>query len=458
MYGGMKTLREHPIAAGLVEMVRRIPLELRKPIAAVLVSGLVLAAVSPMLPAVAEETLVKGAEKPVAGVASDSIAGGDVAKKVAEKAAAEIAGKPTAAPANKPAGTTAAAPDAKPAKGPRSEVVGFYVNWDETSYQSLAKNIETLTIVMPEWYHVGGNGRLVPINPEKHGRVLDLIKQKNPDVRVMPIVNNFGGETDPKMVGKLIAKPAMRKRLAEDIVRTMKARGYHGVNIDFEGLTSADRNNLVAFMRTLYPLAKKADIEVSQDVLASSATYDYKNLAASADYLIPMMYDEHWKTSPSGPVASQGWYDGALKKFISQVPASKVVIAMGTYGYDWSGGPRAKATTYPKAIAMARSSKQPIKLDPGSLNSTFWYESGGRKHRVWMLDAMSAFNQVKSASKYEPRGYAIWRLGGEDPGLWNVLANRDKLDADVAKSLAGGKRWVQYDAKRGLIVGQRTTP
>jgi hypothetical protein len=71
---------------------------------------------------------------------------------------------------------------------------------------------------------------------------------------------------------------------------------------------------------------------------------------------------------------------------------------------------------------------------------------------------VSAFNEVRTASRYKPRGYAIWRLGGEDPAIWKVLSERDGLDSGVAASLETGGRDVTYDAKRGLITRSRVAP
>ncbi|MRR12172.1 hypothetical protein EG835_06840 [bacterium] len=66
---------------------------------------------------------------------------------------------------------------------------------------------------------------------------------------------------------------------------------------------------------------------------------------------------------------------------------------------------------------------------------------------------MSAFNQLRVASRHNVRGYAIWRLGAEDPSLWSVLPNRDSLDRSVAESLATPNRSITYDEERALITG-----
>lgn len=338
-------------------------------------------------------------------------------------------------------------------------MMGFYVNWDESSYESLAANIDKLTAIMPEWYHVGGDGRIRQAYGGGQAEAMRLIRRERPDMKVMPIVNNFAPGQDPKAVARVLRDPAASRRMAAEIVRTISAEGYDGVNIDFEGLPSSSREDLVRFMRALYPLAKRARLEVSLDVLADAPLYDYERLADSADYLVPMMYDEHWRGSASGPVASHGWYERSLVKLFDRVPPRKVVIALGSWAYEWREGERrAKAHTYEGALYQARRSGVPVRLDGASLNPTFTQWRGGARRRLWMLDAVTMFNQMKTATSSKPRGYAIWRLGAEDPDVWRVVPKRDRLDKGAALSLRTQRRAVTYDESRGLIVGQYLRP
>jgi hypothetical protein len=68
------------------------------------------------------------------------------------------------------------------------------------------------------------------------------------------------------------------------------------------------------------------------------------------------------------------------------------------------------------------------------------------------------FNQVSGASRTRPRGYAIWRLGAEEPATWVALRARDSLDASAAAAIGRGGRTVVYDAARGLIVSSTVAP
>ena len=133
-------------------------------------------------------------------------------------------------------------------------------------------------------------------------------------------------------------------------------------------------------------------------------------------------------------------------------------------------------------MLAAKESKGNIRLDPVALNPTFDYaDDDGRIHQVWLLDAVTAFNQLVVARSVQPRGYALWRLGGEDPSLWRVFGKHGPLGAAQADQLRDirfaygldyeghgeilritaqphpGSRDIEFDTKRMLITGARFT-
>lgn len=383
------------------------------------------------------------------------------AARAAEEAAQTLSATPEPADAA-PVPVSATEQQASAPEKSGTELVAFYGNFDESGLGSLERNAKDIDVLMPMWYHLGSDGQIT-FDSSHAARVNEIIARQNPDMKVMPIINNYDKATErwnAPEVGAMIADPAQRVILAERIVTTFASAGYEGVNVDFESFTEADRGNLVAFMAELYPRAKAAGLEVSMDVIVMSKTYDHAALAQHVDYLVPMMYDEHWKTSPAGPISSIPWFERTLQRFIQQVPAEKVMVGLGTYSYDWStAGGRAKSLTYAKAMELAGQYQTGIGLGAPQMNSTFSYVGPeGVTRTVWMLDAVSAFNQVSIASREGVRGYAIWRLGAEDPALWNVLPNRDALDRGVAESLVTEKRAIAYDDTSVVITNAVTMP
>jgi spore germination protein YaaH len=258
---------------------------------------------------------------------------------------------------------------------PRTSLYAFYVDWDSSSYLSLSNNIASISTLVPEWYHLGADGTLSRDNPDTEARTMALIGAKRPGLRITPIVNDLDkatGQWDSNAVARMLRDPAQRAKIADEIVSAIHRRGFQGVNIDFEGLPVSSKDDLTAFMAELHDRAQPLGLEVTQDVALSDSTFDLPALANNVDYLIPMMYDEHWSTSGAGPIASQPWFEDGLATLFKEVPPAKVIVAYGDYGFEWRNGTaNAKTLSFAEAIATARSAGVPVTLDATSLNPTF---------------------------------------------------------------------------------------
>lgn len=102
------------------------------------------------------------------------------------------------------AATTAAAATTPPVLAPsvdadtdvhqpyHSAVIGFYVDWDEASVDSLRSNIERLTELMPEWLHLSGRaGAVVQDDPVAQQATLAYVRQHRPGLWVTPLINDY---------------------------------------------------------------------------------------------------------------------------------------------------------------------------------------------------------------------------------------------------------------------------
>jgi len=97
-------------------------------------------------------------------------------------------------------------------------------------------------------------------------------------------------------------------------------------------------------------------------------------------------------------------------------------VAIGGYAYDWHGGETADELSFQEAAVAARDSSARVDFDPDTNNPHFSYiENDNIRHDVWFLDAVTAYNQIHAADIFQPAGYALWRLGSEDPSVWSVL-------------------------------------
>jgi peptidoglycan-N-acetylglucosamine deacetylase len=357
------------------------------------------------------------------------------------------------------------------------KAIGFLVNWDAKSFTALKQHITQIDKLIPEWLHLGINGRIDIDDLRHQQQVLAYVREYRPNLKIVPLINNFDRSTsswDREKIGTMLASTQLRQQNIHNLLEFVQSNHFAGISIDFENLAPTNQLDLLAFMQELHDLFAPLELEVSQSVPFNDINFDYRALAQFNDYLILMAYDEHASSQEAGSIASQSWYIDNLARRLIDLPADKYVVAIGNYGYDWHDR-TVSTVTVPEAIQIARKFHREMKLDPISLTQTFDYDDEQKKHhQVRVLDAVTAFNQVAIARKQGIKSFALWRLGAEDPSVWQVLDRQLDLSAsrsletvangydihyqgkgEVLKVIAApteGKREVRYDPTSGVII------
>jgi cellulose synthase/poly-beta-1,6-N-acetylglucosamine synthase-like glycosyltransferase/peptidoglycan/xylan/chitin deacetylase (PgdA/CDA1 family)/spore germination protein YaaH len=357
--------------------------------------------------------------------------------------------------------------------------LGFYLPDDPSSLRSLKEHHSQIDVLAPVLLHaVGRNGRATV----SHDDALSEWLQENASPALMPVVDNFDGTTwRGADIAELLSTAESRRALVSDLEAFASENHSAGIVIDFEEIPAGAHNGLRQLARELAARLHGHGRRLLMAVPALDADYDYAELGRICDAIILMNYDQHWETSTPGPIAAQSWYATNLAKALRAIPAEKLIVGIANYAYDWvedagKAASRAESVTVQQALATAQSSASGLALDPASLNPHFSYiDAAKRTHRVWLLDAVTAHNQIQAAEGAGALGTALWRLGSEDPTfwpLWRHAADRDSTlralqrvppaespevvgDGDVWRITGAaqtGRRQIRRDPATGTIV------
>ncbi len=351
-------------------------------------------------------------------------------------------------------------------------VAAFYAPWQETGIHSLRQNAANLTHLMPEWLHLDGDGESLDFtdwNPDASPLNLEVVKiARENGVAIVPILNNAEqGEFDPDRATKLLSSPQRQLRLANAVADWLQQNGFQGVNLDLENLHNGDYKRLPGFVALLRSVLAPKGLIVSVDVEADKPMLPLKQVAAASDFVVWMAYDEHAQSDAPGPIADVDWVADGILRARRSVPANKLVLGIGNYAYDWTEGRQAaESISYQQALTLAkgyRDEDKPedvIELDPDSLNNTFDYaDDDDAVHHVWMLDGVSAYNQLKLARRANLRGSALWLLGMEDPTIWHAMDRRKTGLSSVDKQMRGVHFPYEVEFQgRGEILRVRNAP
>ncbi len=342
---------------------------------------------------------------------------------------------------------------------------GFYVPWDEESAASLSAHYDELDWVVASNAYISSKTGLVSVRNDP--RLATLVRSHLHRPKLFLMVQNvenlqwFG----PPMV-RLFHDPKASDRLVNDLIASATRKRWQGVVFDIENLPNTALPAYRDFLARVHPRFAKAGLSVGVTVPAGEPEWDLKRFAAAVDQLYLMNYDQHWQGGESGPIASQDWFAAQLADAQRKVPADKLIIAIGNYGYDWHEG-TADALTVNEAWLAAHDSGATPSFDPASGNSGFAYsDEDGHKHTIWMMDAATSWNQL--ALLRGVSGIALWRLGSEDPAsgkTWRPCArtggrswtasrlHRARTSRAMAKSCASPPN---RRAARGLSSSART--
>jgi cellulose synthase/poly-beta-1,6-N-acetylglucosamine synthase-like glycosyltransferase/peptidoglycan/xylan/chitin deacetylase (PgdA/CDA1 family)/spore germination protein YaaH len=307
----------------------------------------------------------------------------------------------------------------KPADRPLA--IGFYVNWDDTSYPSLKRALPTLDWVIPTWMSVSGPD--MALHTDIDAKALNLIRAQKPSTPILPLLQNaVNSNWDGPGLARMLADPATRQARIAQIVAFLAANRLQGVTIDFEEVPENAQKDLKAFLSELNDAFDPHGWGIVLSVPFDDAAWDYAGYAEIVDFELLMAYDEHWAGKDPGSIASEDWFERTLDKRMKVLDSDQTIVAIGSYGYDWAHGQNAEALTFQDAMDRATDAQADITFDPATQNPYFSYsEDNGTAHQVWFLDGVTAYNQIHAADDYKPYGYALWRLGSEDPSIWSVL-------------------------------------
>lgn len=301
---------------------------------------------------------------------------------------------------------------------PRFRAWGFTVPWDAGSSASARAHASQLHAVISGWI------QLDSLTGRPFAEFRDTLAHDTPTgMRLMAIVTNaVGGRFHPDAVRRLAADPGALSQAAADVARRLTAGHYRGLVIDLEGFLPADRDLVSSVARAIADSARRRGVTpVAVAVPAvDTGAFPGRSFVPAADYLLVMLYDQHWTTSGPGPLAAPEWVRAATALRIGEVGAQHVIAALPLYGYRWPPTGAAAAVTF--ADAQRDAANANVQLQRDAATSTLRATSPGAWD-MWVSDAGLIDSLMRTVRAQGVETIALWRLGQEDPAVWSVLAH-----------------------------------
>ena len=302
-------------------------------------------------------------------------------------------------------------------------VVAFTVA-TAASRRSLAQHAQQVSLVSPTGWLAQSDGRL-----DGRPDPAAVLLAPGPDAsRVWPLLQNAG--FDAQATGELLASDAALERLVGNVTAACRADGFGGVTLDFEGVSGSDRDALSRFAerlaRALHQDGRRLGVAViphkPAHLNSSSVAYDLPRLSRAADLLTLMAYDQHTEGTGPGPVAGLDWDTEILRGSLGGVDSTRSMLGMPLYSRAWDADGHAVADSYTAAVNTALLSPGAVvDMDFDAMTKVIRSRDGGV---TWLDDADSLARKLQLSGGAHMGGIAVWRLGFEDPGFWDLLPRR----------------------------------
>jgi len=305
--------------------------------------------------------------------------------------------------------------------------------------EALDEALKHLTFLSVFACHVSATGELTPMQGD--ARVIERAKKAG--VRPHMVIANLeeGKGFQPAIAQALLESPAAQVRLLESCVRTMREKGYTGLDVDFEYVPAAVRENLNCFLAKarawmhdegwLLTSAVPAKMSDDQPGLLYEG-FDFWAQGKYNDYVTLMTYDFHHQGGPPGAVAPIDGVRRSVEFAMSRMPKAKILMGIPNYGYDWKipfqQGTSAMVVNNPGAVTIAARHGAEIRFDERAKTPWFRYtEATGQARENWFEDARSIRAKLELARELGIAGVSYWTVNNPFAANWTLVEGMFKV-------------------------------
>lgn len=293
---------------------------------------------------------------------------------------------------------------------------GFTGPWDPRSAASVIAHAPSLDRIITGWIALDTTSfRPLFAYPDTIGGRAALAG------RTMALITTYlGSRFHPEIVRGLGEDAQVSASTAGAIASLVDSGGYHGVVIDFEGMTTRDLDELLTVTKAVADSVRAHGVTtvVIAVPAGDTAAYPAALLLQSADYIMPVLYDQHWATSPPGPIAAPEWVTRNLGVRVAEVGAARIIAGFPLYGYRWRRSAETEVISYDDARRLTTMTNTALIRDNASETLHALSPEGWE---IWVSDRVLLETLIRDARQLGVTSFALWRLGLEDPAVWSYV-------------------------------------
>ncbi|MBC7503710.1 hypothetical protein H7169_01965 [Candidatus Gracilibacteria bacterium] len=308
-----------------------------------------------------------------------------------------------------------------------NRVYAFGVEWDNSTLESLTLHLDHIDELIMEELTLNPSGVSL-VNPIKFKRTQAYLRKNAPNLPLHVLINNHNltnNTWDTSLLYSNLSDTTKRRDIKLWLLNFAIINNLAGINIDFEEIDKKTYPYYLMFLKELTLSLNALGKKLTVDIPISNSLFNLPEIAKRVNLIFLMAYDEHWSGSTSGSIASHLWFDHGIRSAVNRVSRDKLVVILGNYGYDWIiGDNTAKPLTNRQVQSIIQKTGATPRIDPKTSNPFYYYlDEARRDHVVWYLDNSTIYKSLNILKNLGIKNVALWRLGSEDRGTWEILKN-----------------------------------
>lgn len=243
------------------------------------------------------------------------------------------------------------------------------------------------------------------------------------------------GNFNNLLINALVNDSAAIDTLIGNLLSVMYAKGYVGVDIDFEYILAQDRDTFTEFVRRVARVMRENGFHTSIALAPKTSAQqrgvlyegkDYRALGKIVDHALIMTYEWGYTYGPPLAVAPLNQVRRVVEYAVTEIEPAKLDLGIPNYGYDWPlpyerGVTAATPIGNVQAVQIAIRQGVSIQFDELAQSPFFTYEADGIQHEVWFEDVRSIQQKFNLIKEFGLGGCGYWQIMRWWRANWKLL-------------------------------------
>jgi spore germination protein len=299
----------------------------------------------------------------------------------------------------------------------------------------LKKTLPYLTYLTIFNYRTEKDGEVVGTNEDTD--MIQLSKEYGVIPLMLMTTLSVQGDVDIELTYEVLINDEVQNRLFNNVLNIVREKGYYGVNISAQYITSENQALFYNYTKRLSDLLKQEGyitlitINPKINSFSNEITFEninYSDIASTVDSTIFLQYVWGINTTPPSPVFSINSMNIFLDYALTQMEPDKIITGIPSLGYIWelpfvAGFSVSNSLTYDSVMNLAREAGVTIEFDIISQTPYFTFIDPlyNTHYIVWFINAITIDSLLRMMFEKDIYGTGLWNIMTYFTQLWLVV-------------------------------------